>query len=143
MKLVRFGGQGQERPGAIDRQGRVRDVSSHVSDWTGEALDPAWLAELSVIDIATFPAVSTDVRLGPPIPTPGKIICIGLNYADHAAETGFEFPASLWFSSSRRPQFAGQPIRSRFQGRRMPLTGRSSSPVWSVGPQSTWGKRRR
>jgi 2-keto-4-pentenoate hydratase/2-oxohepta-3-ene-1,7-dioic acid hydratase in catechol pathway len=92
MKLVRFGGQGQERPGIVDRQGRVRDVSSRVSDWTGEALDPARLAELSAIDIASFPVAPADVRLGPPVPTPGKIVCIGLNYADHAAETGFELP---------------------------------------------------
>ena len=93
MKLVRFGDPGQERPGVVDQQGRVRDVSSRVSDWTGEALDPARLAELSAADIAAFPIVSADVRLGPPVPTPGKIICIGLNYADHAAETGFELPS--------------------------------------------------
>jgi 2-keto-4-pentenoate hydratase/2-oxohepta-3-ene-1,7-dioic acid hydratase in catechol pathway len=92
MKLVRFGGHGQERPAVVDRQGRIRDVSSRVSDWTGEALDPARLAEFSAIDIASFPLVAADVRLGPPVPIPGKIICIGLNYADHAAETGFELP---------------------------------------------------
>jgi 2-keto-4-pentenoate hydratase/2-oxohepta-3-ene-1,7-dioic acid hydratase in catechol pathway len=93
VKLVRFGGEGQERPGVVDQQGRVRDVSSLVTDWTGDALNPAWLAEFSAIDIASFPLVAADVRLGPPVPTPGKIICIGLNYADHAAETGFELPA--------------------------------------------------
>jgi 2-keto-4-pentenoate hydratase/2-oxohepta-3-ene-1,7-dioic acid hydratase in catechol pathway len=93
MKLVRFGVQGQERPGVLDQQGRIRDVSSRVSDWTGEALDPAWLAEFSAIEIASFPVAPAAVRLGPPVPTPGKIICIGLNYADHAAETGFELPA--------------------------------------------------
>ena len=92
MKLVRFGDQGQERPGVVDQQGRVRDVSSSVSDWTGEALNPTWLAEFSAIDFASFPIAPADVRLGPPVPTPGKIICIGLNYADHAAETGFELP---------------------------------------------------
>jgi len=93
MKLVRFGDSGQELPGVVDQQGRIRDVSSRVSDWTGEALDPAWLAELSAADIASFPIVPAGIRLGPPVPTPGKIICIGLNYADHAAETGFELPS--------------------------------------------------
>ena len=93
MKLVRFGEPGQERPGVVDQQGRVRDVSSRVSDWTGEALDPARLAEWTAADIAAFPIVSADVRLGSPVPTPGKVVCIGLNYADHAAETGFELPS--------------------------------------------------
>ena len=93
MKLVRFGEPGQERPGVVDPQGRIRDASSRVSDWTGEALDPAWLAELSAADIASFPIVPAGIRVGPPVPTPGKVICIGLNYADHAAETGFELPS--------------------------------------------------
>lgn len=93
MKLVRFGEPGQERPGVIDQQGDVRDVSERVADWTGEALDPAWLAAFSRTDIASFPRVKANVRLGPPVAMPGKMICIGLNYADHAAETGFELPS--------------------------------------------------
>ena len=113
MKLVRFAGQGQERPGVIDQQGRVRDVSSRVSDWTGETLNPAWLAELSAIDIASFPVAPADVRLGPPVATPGKIICIGLNYADHAAETGFELPAEplVFFKSPTAICGPTDPIR--------------------------------
>jgi hypothetical protein len=78
MKSVRFGEPGQEKPGVVDQQGRVRDVSSRVSDWTGEALNPAWLAEFSATDIASFPIVPAGVRLGPPVPTAGNIICIGL-----------------------------------------------------------------
>jgi 2-keto-4-pentenoate hydratase/2-oxohepta-3-ene-1,7-dioic acid hydratase in catechol pathway len=93
MKLVRFGQPGHEKPGVVDQQGRVRDVSRRVSDWTGEALDPARLAELSAADMAGFPIVSANIRLGPPVPTPGKIVCVGLNYADHAAETGFDLPS--------------------------------------------------
>lgn len=92
MKLVRFGDPGQERPGIIDRQGRVRDVSSRIPDWAAESLDPTRLAALAAMDIASFPIVPDSVRLGPPVPMPGKIVCIGLNYADHAAETGFELP---------------------------------------------------
>jgi 2-keto-4-pentenoate hydratase/2-oxohepta-3-ene-1,7-dioic acid hydratase in catechol pathway len=93
MKLVRFGDPGLERPGIVDQQGHVRDVSSRVSDWAGEALDPAWLAVFSATDIASFPLVTASARLGPPVPTPGKIVCVGLNYADHAAETGLELPS--------------------------------------------------
>jgi 2-keto-4-pentenoate hydratase/2-oxohepta-3-ene-1,7-dioic acid hydratase in catechol pathway len=92
MKLVRFGDAGQERPGVVDQEGRIRDVSSRVSDWAGEALDPVWLAAFSATDIASLPVVPASVRLGPPVPTPGKVVCVGLNYADHAAETGFELP---------------------------------------------------
>ncbi|MBG1233811.1 fumarylacetoacetate hydrolase family protein [Aestuariivirga litoralis] len=92
MKLVRFGEAGAERPGLVDQQGRIRDVSGVVADWAGETLGKASLAALASRDPATFPVVAAGVRLGPPVATPGKIICIGLNYADHAAETGFEIP---------------------------------------------------
>jgi 2,4-didehydro-3-deoxy-L-rhamnonate hydrolase len=68
MKLVRFGSPGRERPGAVDQQGCVRDVSSRVSEWTGEALDPAWLAGFSATDLASFPVVPASVRLGSPVP---------------------------------------------------------------------------
>ena len=92
MKLVRFGEAGQERPGVLDQQGHVRDASSHAPDWAGAALDPAWLAGFAAMDITTLPEAPAGVRLGPPVPSPGKMICVGLNYADHAAETGFEVP---------------------------------------------------
>jgi len=92
MKLVRFGEHGQERPGIVDQCGCVRDVSNRVADWSGEALDPARLVEFSATGISSFPIVPASIRLGPPVPTPGKIICIGLNYVDHAVETGFEVP---------------------------------------------------
>ncbi|WP_256807675.1 fumarylacetoacetate hydrolase family protein [Bradyrhizobium sp. Bra64] len=93
MKLVRFGNAGQERPGIVDQQGCVRDVSGRISDWVGEAIAPASLAALSAMDIASCPIVPAGVRLGPPVPTPGKVVCVGLNYADHAEETGFELPS--------------------------------------------------
>ncbi len=92
MKLVRFGDPGRERAGIVDDQGRVRDVSGSVRDWVSEALDPIRLAAFAAMGFGTFPVVATGVRLGPPVATPGKIVCIGLNYADHAAETGFELP---------------------------------------------------
>jgi 2-keto-4-pentenoate hydratase/2-oxohepta-3-ene-1,7-dioic acid hydratase in catechol pathway len=93
MKLVRFGNAGQERPGVVDQQGRVRDVSGRISEWAGAAIDPASLATLSATDIASYPIVPAGARLGPPVPTPGKVVCVGLNYADHAEETGFELPS--------------------------------------------------
>lgn len=93
MKLVRFGDAGQERPGILDQQGRVRDASSRVSDWAGEALDPASLAALSATDIASYPIAPMGIRLGSPVANPGKVVCVGLNYADHAEETGFELPS--------------------------------------------------
>lgn len=92
MKLVRFGPAGEERPGVLDRAGRVRDASGFARDWTGEALDPDRLAGLSEAAIERLPAVPEGMRLGPPTGTPGKIVCIGLNYACHAAETGFAVP---------------------------------------------------
>lgn len=113
MKLVRFGDPGKERPGVVDRDGRVRDASSHVSDWTGEALDPAWLAEFRATDITSLSIVPASVRLGPPVPTPGKIICVGLNYADHAVETGFELPVEplVFFKSPTSLSGPTDPIR--------------------------------
>jgi 2-keto-4-pentenoate hydratase/2-oxohepta-3-ene-1,7-dioic acid hydratase in catechol pathway len=92
MKLARFGELGAERPGIVDQQGRIRDVSAFITDWVGTALDPQALEALSAVDLTTLRIVPPDVRLGSPVATPGKIICIGLNYADHAAETGFEIP---------------------------------------------------
>ncbi|MTV11815.1 MULTISPECIES: fumarylacetoacetate hydrolase family protein [Bradyrhizobium] len=113
MKLVRFGEPGQEKPGVVDQEGRIRDVSARISDWTGEALDPARLTELSSIDIAAQPIVPADVRLGSPVPTPGKIVCVGLNYADHAAETGFELPSEplVFFKSPTAICGPTDPIR--------------------------------
>jgi 2-keto-4-pentenoate hydratase/2-oxohepta-3-ene-1,7-dioic acid hydratase in catechol pathway len=92
MKLVRFGEVGAELPGIVDRRGLIRDVSNFVVDWAGGALGAVALKALSSLDLSTLPIVSPEVRLGPPVALPGKIICVGLNYADHAAETGFEIP---------------------------------------------------
>lgn len=93
MKLVRYGQPGQEKPGLIDAQGQLRDLSAQVADIDGAALSPASLQKLAAIDAASLPAVSGPVRRGPPVARVGKIICVGLNYADHAAETGAPIPA--------------------------------------------------
>ena len=92
MKLLRYGPRGQERPGILDDQGRIRDLSAHVGDIAGLVLLPEGLARLAAICREALPLVGGAPRLGPCVGQIGKFICIGLNYADHAAETGAEIP---------------------------------------------------
>ena len=92
MKLLRFGPVGEEKPGLLDEHGQIRDLSGVVADINAEALSPKGLAQLAALDAATLPAVSEPVRVGAPIPRPGKFIGIGLNYADHAEEAGLPIP---------------------------------------------------
>jgi len=92
MKLVRYGNRGQEKPGLIDSDGQIRDLSGHVADLTGEALSPASLARLARLDTATLPLVSGKPRYGSCVPKPGNFIAVGLNYADHAAESNLPVP---------------------------------------------------
>ena len=97
MKLLRYGRKGAERPGLLDQNGQVRDLSAHVADIAGEALSAAGLARLAALDPDSLPLVpgvpQKDIRLGPCVGGTRKFICIGLNYADHAAETGAAIPA--------------------------------------------------
>ncbi len=90
MKFVRYGERGAEKPGAIDADGNVRDLSAHVADIAGDMLSN--LDELKKVDLSTLPLVAADTRLGACVGQTGKFICIGLNYADHAAESGLEVP---------------------------------------------------
>lgn len=92
MKLVRFGAQGAEKPGIVDSEGSIRDLSKHIPDLSGAHLAPAALAKLSEIDPASLPKAPSNVRLGPPVAGTHNFIAIGLNYADHAKETGQEIP---------------------------------------------------
>jgi ureidoglycolate lyase len=92
MKLLRFGPAGQERPGLLDASGTLRDLSGVIADLAGEALSPAGLARLAALDPASLPAVAGTPRLGPPVAGLRNFVCIGLNYADHAAETGAAIP---------------------------------------------------
>lgn len=87
MKLVRYGPAGREKPGLIDGEGRIRDLSRHDVD-----IDPASLARLAALDPAGLPAVEGNPRLGVPVAHIGKLVCVGLNYADHAAEGGHPIP---------------------------------------------------
>ncbi|WP_460451470.1 fumarylacetoacetate hydrolase family protein [Alsobacter sp. SYSU BS001988] len=92
MKLVRFGQPGAEKPGIIDAGGVIRDVSAHVADWAGAALDPQSLARLKSVDMSSLPAAPAGARLGSCVARPGNFIAVGLNFADHAAETGSPIP---------------------------------------------------
>lgn len=92
MKLVRFGEKGTERPGLIDADGGLRDLGAHIDDVDGHALAPDVLDRLRGIDLADLPLVSGQPRLGACVGAVGKIVCIGLNYHEHAKETGNPVP---------------------------------------------------
>ena len=92
MKLLRYGDKGQEKPGALDSEGKVRDLSGVLDDISGITLQPSTLSRLEKLDLNTLPLVSSNVRLGPCVANVGKFLCIGLNYRDHADETGATYP---------------------------------------------------
>lgn len=92
MKLVRYGNVGAEKPGLIDADGTLRDLSAHVTDIAGGTLSDAGLDAIRALDTATLPAVDGDPRIGACVGNIGKFMCIGLNYSDHAAETGADIP---------------------------------------------------
>ncbi len=102
MRLMRHGYAGEERPGLVEGQGRVRDPSGVVPDIAGGVLSPEGLAELAMIDAGSLPLVPEGTRYGPCVGQVGKFICVGLNYADHAAESGMEVPAEpvLFFKAA-------------------------------------------
>ncbi|EGF89657.1 fumarylacetoacetate FAA hydrolase family protein [Asticcacaulis biprosthecium C19] len=92
MKLLRFGPTGSEKPGLLDADGQIRDLSGHVDDIAGGVLSPEGLAKIAAIDPASLPTAPEGSRYGPCVGRVGKFICIGLNYADHAAESNLPVP---------------------------------------------------
>jgi 2-keto-4-pentenoate hydratase/2-oxohepta-3-ene-1,7-dioic acid hydratase in catechol pathway len=92
MKLLRYGPRGQEKPGMLDRDGRLRDLSGAIKDLTPDTLAPAALDKLKKLDPASLPAVSGTPRLGPCVAGISKLVCVGLNYVDHAKEAGMQIP---------------------------------------------------
>jgi 2-keto-4-pentenoate hydratase/2-oxohepta-3-ene-1,7-dioic acid hydratase in catechol pathway len=92
MKLLRYGPKGQEKPGMLDADGRIRSLAAVVPDIDGAAIGPEGLARLQGLDPASLPPVEGSPRLGACVARVGKFICIGLNYADHAAESGMAVP---------------------------------------------------
>jgi 2-keto-4-pentenoate hydratase/2-oxohepta-3-ene-1,7-dioic acid hydratase in catechol pathway len=92
MKLVRFGARGAEKPGILDQEGHIRDLSGVVDDISGETLGPEGLARLKSLDLSSLPTVAGKPRIGVPVALVPKFLGIGLNYRDHAAETGMPIP---------------------------------------------------
>lgn len=92
MRLLRYGSAGSEKPGLLDADGTLRDLSAHVPDLNGDGLDDATMDSLRRLDPSSLSAVSGDPRIGPCVGRVGKLICIGLNYSDHAAESGMKVP---------------------------------------------------
>ena len=92
MKMLRIGDQGQERPAAIDEQGHIRDLSSLVDDIQPSSLSPESIARLQQVDLTTLPKIDPSKRIGACISNVGKLVCIGLNYSDHAEEAGMAIP---------------------------------------------------
>lgn len=93
MKLLRYGPKGAEKPGLLDANNQMRDLSSIIPDLTGDTVDPGTMARLSALDTDTLPPVEGTPRIGPCIGNVGKLVCIGLNYSDHAKETGSPIPS--------------------------------------------------
>jgi len=93
MKLLRFGPKGQEKPGVIDQDGKIRDLSSAVADYVGDNISLDAIAKIKALDLTQFPVVENPERLGSCVGTPPNFYCVGLNYAKHAAESGLNPPA--------------------------------------------------
>jgi 2-keto-4-pentenoate hydratase/2-oxohepta-3-ene-1,7-dioic acid hydratase in catechol pathway len=92
MKLLRYGDEGMEKWGILDSEGAIRTLDDALQHVTGEVLTPQWLAQLQELDPAKLPLLKATHRIGPPVPRPLNFVCVGLNYADHAAETGGKIP---------------------------------------------------
>jgi 2-keto-4-pentenoate hydratase/2-oxohepta-3-ene-1,7-dioic acid hydratase in catechol pathway len=112
MKLLRYGNADAERPGALDAGGEIRDLSSIIGDVSGAAVSPSSLERLGQLDLSALPIVNGNPRLGPGVGSIGKFFCNGLNYSDHAVESGMALPSepilfmkatSAW---DRRPRYS-------------------------------------
>jgi 2-keto-4-pentenoate hydratase/2-oxohepta-3-ene-1,7-dioic acid hydratase in catechol pathway len=92
MKLMRVGNVGQEKPAILDENGVIRDLSAHIADLDGDSFTNGDAEKIASLDLSTLPAIDSNTRIGQPIARVGKFICVGLNYADHAAESGMAVP---------------------------------------------------
>ncbi len=93
MKLMRVGNIGQERPAILDNDGVIRDLSEYIIDIEGDTFNNGDTDKIADLDLATLPIIDSEIRIGQPIASVGKFICVGLNYADHAAESGMDVPS--------------------------------------------------
>jgi len=92
LKLLRYGDLGAEKPGMLDANGTIRDLSGHIKDFSGESLSDTTFLKLRALDPTNLPVIEASTRIGACVGSVGKFVCIGLNYADHAAESGMELP---------------------------------------------------
>ena len=93
MKLLRYGEIGKEKPGILDQNGKIRDLSNHITDINGDNISEEGLKKISMIDFSSLQIIPENTRLGACVGNIGKFLCIGLNYSDHAAETGMPVPS--------------------------------------------------
>ena len=93
MKLLRVGQKGREKPAALDKEGKIRDISSHIDDLNPDHINFESISKLQNVDLSSLPELSSSDRIGSCVTKPGKFVAIGLNYSDHAAETGAEVPS--------------------------------------------------
>ena len=93
MKLLRYGEMGKEKPGILGQDGKIRDLSNHITDINGDKISEEGLNKISMIDVSSLPIIPENTRLGACVGNIGKFLCIGLNYSDHAAETGMPVPS--------------------------------------------------
>jgi len=93
MKLLRVGQKGNEKPAALDKEGKIRDLSLHVKDLNPDHVNFETISKLQRVDLSSLPELSSSERVGSCLTKPGKFVAIGLNYSDHAAETGAEVPS--------------------------------------------------
>ena len=142
MKIVRYGQPHQEKPGILDSDGNIHDLSGIVPEIAGQTLSPATLASLKSIELAKLPNVSGAPRFGPCVGRAGKFVCIGLNYSDHAAEAGMRIPSEPVSKLARRDGQHFDCATWLHRAREMPkeqfkqevereLTGRGTEP-WEI-----------
>ena len=124
MKLLRFGSPGKEKPGLLDDSGTIRDISRLVGDISGETLLPENLEKLRNTDTSSLPEVNDETRLGTCIGKIGKFICIGLNYSDHAEETGDTVPPEPIIFAKFNSAICGPMIMLLFPEIQQKLTGK-------------------
>src|ERR1700691_4774349 len=107
MKLLRYGSPGEEKPGVLDAEGKIRDLSGIIPDLAGESLFPESMEKLRNRDLSLLPKVAGQPRIGPCVGSVGKFVCIGLNYSDHAAEAGMAVPAEPVVFMKATPSVCG------------------------------------
>ena len=137
MKLVRYGAPGREKPGMLDAQGRIRDLSKIVPDIAGEALSPKGLAKLRKLKPDKLPLVRGTPRIGPCVGKVGNFIAIGLNYADHAAEAGMPLPKEPLVFNKAPSSISGPNVSHA-----LPLTHWPERSIWKTRSDTSLARQK-